>query len=316
MLWGTTYLVTTQLLPADRPMLVSALRALPAALLLLAGVALLAGRLALPQGAWWWRALVLGTLNIGLFFPLLFVSAYRLPGGVAAVLTAVGPFMVAVLAFLVLRELPAGRALAGATIGVGGVALLVLRSSVALDSIGIAAALLATASLALGMVLGRRWGAPTGHQRRLTALLALTAWQLAVGGLLLLPVALLVEGMPPTLTGLNLAGFGFLSMAGTALAYVLWFRGVTGGLGPTRVSILTLLTPVVAAVLGWVVLAERLTAWQIVGALAVLGGVVLGASGGKPIGRPGWARTASEQRPPSPRQPPDQRAPDASPAGR
>ena len=68
MLWGTTYLVTTQLLPADRPMLVSALRALPAALLLLAGVALLAGRLALPQGAWWWRALVLGTLNIGLFF--------------------------------------------------------------------------------------------------------------------------------------------------------------------------------------------------------------------------------------------------------
>lgn len=71
--WGTTYLVTTQLLPEGRPLLLAVMRALPAGLLLL-----LLGR-KLPRGRWWGRAAVLGMLNIGLFFPLTFVGAYRQP---------------------------------------------------------------------------------------------------------------------------------------------------------------------------------------------------------------------------------------------
>jgi probable blue pigment (indigoidine) exporter len=54
-------------------------RALPA------GLALLALRWQLPSGVWWWRIGVLGMLNIGLFFPLLFVAAERVPGGVGGV---------------------------------------------------------------------------------------------------------------------------------------------------------------------------------------------------------------------------------------
>src|SRR5439155_8256978 len=78
MLWGTTYVVTTELLPPHRPLLAALLRALPAGLLLVAITRVL------PRGSWWWRSLVLGTLNIGAFNALLFVGAYRLPGGVAA----------------------------------------------------------------------------------------------------------------------------------------------------------------------------------------------------------------------------------------
>ena len=89
--WGSTYVVTTTLLPDGRPLLAGVLRALPAGLLLLAVTR------RLPQGSWWWRSAVLGTLNIGAFFALLFVSAYRLPGGVAAVLGAVGPLLVLAL---------------------------------------------------------------------------------------------------------------------------------------------------------------------------------------------------------------------------
>ena len=66
--WGSTYAVTTQLLPPDRPLLAATLRALPAGLLLL-----LATR-KLPRGSWWWRAAVLGALNIGVFFALLFLD--------------------------------------------------------------------------------------------------------------------------------------------------------------------------------------------------------------------------------------------------
>ena len=83
--WGTTYWVTAELLPPGHPLWAGLLRALPAGLLLVA----LSGHL--PRGDWWWRAAVLGTLNIGAFFALLFAAAYRLPGGVAATLGAVSP---------------------------------------------------------------------------------------------------------------------------------------------------------------------------------------------------------------------------------
>ncbi|MGW5668842.1 EamA family transporter, partial [Micromonospora sp. NPDC003776] len=101
--WGTTYLVTAELLPAGRPLWSGVLRALPAGLLLFA---LTRHR---PHGGWWWRAAVLGALNIGAFFPLLFVAAYRLPGGTAAVLGAAQPLLVAALGAAVLGQRPGRR---------------------------------------------------------------------------------------------------------------------------------------------------------------------------------------------------------------
>ncbi|WP_084961360.1 EamA family transporter [Thermoactinospora rubra] len=290
-LWDTTYLVTTEFLPPNRPLLAGALRALPAGLLLVSAVAVLAGRSALPRGAWWWRSAVLGTLNIGLFFALLFVAAYSLPGGVAAVLGALGPFVVAAFAFVLLGQHPTRRTLIGAVIGVAGVGLLVLRSNAALDPLGLAAAAGGTITMSLGTVLGRRWGTPAGYAHTPTALLALTGWQLTVGGLLLLPVAFAVEGMPSTLTTTNLAGFGYLSLLGTALAYFLWFRGVTT-LAPARVTMLALLSPVGAAVLGWAVLGQALTVGQLIGAAAVLAAILIGTSSPSP--------SRQEAQPPSP----------------
>ena len=277
-LWGTTYLVTTELLPADRPLLAGTLRALPAGLLLIAVAR------ALPKGAWWWRAAVLGTLNIGLFFALLFVAAYRLPGGVAAVLGALGPFVVAGLAFGLLGQRPAGRVLLAGTAGLAGVALLVLRSHTALDPIGLAAAAGGMVSMSLGTVLGKRWGVPEGFAVRRTALLALTGWQLTFGGLLLAPVALLVEGPPPALGWANLAGFAYLSLAGTAGAYFLWFRGVTT-MAPAQVTLFGLLSPVVAAAAGWAALGQSLSAGQLAGAALVLAAVVAGAGPSFKVGK-------------------------------
>ncbi len=90
--WGLTYLATTEFLPPGRPLLAGAARALPAGLILVA----IARRR--PQGVWWLKAAVLGVLNIGAFFALLFAAAYRLPGGVAATLGAVQPLVAACLA--------------------------------------------------------------------------------------------------------------------------------------------------------------------------------------------------------------------------
>jgi hypothetical protein len=88
------------------------------------------------------------------------------------------------------------------------------------------------------------------------------------------PVALAVEGAPPAaLSGANLAGYAYLALIGAALAYALWFRGIRA-LAATHVTFLGLLSPVVATLLGWLVLGQRLTAWQLLGAAIVLAAVV------------------------------------------
>jgi len=260
-IWGTTYLATTELLPPDRPLLAAVARALPAGLLLLA----LTRRR--PHGVWWWRALVLGALNIGAFFALLFIAAYRLPGGVAAVIIAAQPLLVAGLASRLLGERLTLRTTIAAVAGVAGVGLLVLRADARLDGLGIAAAVGAAVVMATGVVLSKRWPSPA-------SLLATTGWQLTAGGLLLLPVALLVEGAPPaTLTMGNLAGYGYLAIPGAAVAYALWFRGIRA-LSATTVTFLGLLSPLVATTLGWLALNQHLTVAQAVGGLVVLAALV------------------------------------------
>jgi len=260
-IWGTTYLVTTDLLPSGRPLLAAVLRALPAGLLLVA----LAHRL--PHGMWWWRALVLGALNIGAFFALLFIAAYRLPGGVAATILAVQPLLVAGLASRLLGERLTLRTTLAAAAGVAGVGLLVLRADARLDGPGVVAAVGGAIVMATGVVLSKRWSSPA-------PLLATTGWQLVAGGLLLLPVTLLVEGSPPaTLSTANLAGYGYLTIIGSVLAYPLWFRGIRA-LAPTEVTFLGLLSPLVATTLGWLALGQELTTAQLVGGLVVLAALV------------------------------------------
>ncbi|NYF55153.1 putative blue pigment (indigoidine) exporter [Micromonospora purpureochromogenes] len=261
--WGTTYLVTSELLPPDRPLWSGALRALPAGLLLLA----LTRRR--PHGSWWWRAALLSALNIGAFFPLLFLAAYRLPGGTAAVLGAAQPLLVAGLTVLVLRDRPHRLALLAAVAAPLGVALVVLRPDAGTDPLGVAAGLAGTAAMATGLVLTRRWGRPAG-----ISTLAATSWQLTAGGLLVTPVAVAVEGAPPAPDGPALLGYAWLGLVGTALAYVLWFRGAAR-LPLTQVSVLGALSPLTAAALGWLVLDQALSPTQLTGfALAVAAMVV------------------------------------------
>jgi probable blue pigment (indigoidine) exporter len=259
--WGTTYLVTSELLPDDRPLLAGALRALPA------GVTLaIVGRVA-PTGIWWWRSFVLGTLNIGAFFALLFTAAYRLPGGVAAALGGIQPLVAAGLAALLLRERPQPVVLAASVAAVVGVALVTLRATAHLDGWGVAAALGGAASMATGVVLTKRWGQPV-------PLLTFTSWQLIAGGIILLPLALVTEDLPATITWRNVAGYAWLATAGGAIAYSLWFRGIAR-LPVASTSLLGTLSPVTAALLGWTVAGQSLSQPQILGIVLVIGSVVV-----------------------------------------
>ncbi|WP_432157882.1 EamA family transporter [Streptomyces sp. bgisy153] len=274
--WGTTYAVTTELLPAGHPLFAALMRALPAGL-----VALAVARV-LPRGAWWWKAAVLGVLNIGALFPLLFIAAERLPGGVAATLSATQPLLVAGLAVLVLRDRPTAWRWAWGVTGVAGVGLVVLGPQARMDGVGVLAGLGGTAAMAGGVVLTKRWGRPAG-----VGPLTLAAWQLTAGGLVLLPLTVLVEGAPPGVDAGAAGGYLWLGSMGGLIAYTVWFRGI-GRLPVGASAPLVLLSPLVATVVG-VGLGETLNAAQAVG--FVLASAALVAAQFDPPKRLGIPRT-------------------------
>ena len=256
-LWGTTYLTTTLFLPQDRPLLAATVRAL------LAGVLLLALCRRWPRGEWWWKSWVLGILNIGAFFAFLFIAAYRLPGGVAAIVGGLQPLIVAILSSRVLQERLTARVVLAGTSGLLGVCLIVLQAQSRLDAVGLAAAIGGTLSMASGIVLTKKWGQPASP-------LTTTAWQLITGGLFLLILMIAIEGLPTTpLTLPNIMGFSYLSVVGTAFAYVVWFRGIAL-LPASTTAFLGLLSPVVALLLGWMIAGEDLAPLQVTGVAIVL----------------------------------------------
>jgi len=276
--WGTTYLVTETFLPPDRPLFAAAARALPA------GLVLLAFRHRLPRGDWWWKAAFLGLCNIGLFFPLVFLAAYQLPGGLAATVQAMSPLAVMAIALPALGERPGARRVLAGLVGIVGVGLLVLRAGSQISTVGLLAAIGSVLVSALGFVLVKRWPSPAD-------MLTTISWQLVAGGLALVPVALLVEGPPPALSAANLGGLLWLTTMGTAVAYYCWFRGLVR-MPAGAVSLVGLVNPVVGTLLG-VLFAGELFGWaQAFGMVLVLGGVVAGQRLGTRHARNNWSRTA------------------------
>ena len=260
--WGATYYVTRHALPEGYPLYGAVLRALPA------GLVLLALRRELPRGEWWWRSLVLGTLNMGAFFALVYVAGQLLPTSVAATIMATSSVVMMLFGWLLLRERPRAMALLGAGAGVVGVVLMLSGGGGEVDVRGVAASIAAMIISSVGFVLTRRWGSST-H------VLSATSWQLLAGGLTMLPFALLVEGAPPPMTPSMLAGFAYVSLVATAVAYVAWFAGLKH-LPAGSVGLVGLLNPVTGVLLGTLIAQEALGRGQVAGLVLVLAGILVG----------------------------------------
>ncbi|MFI6172146.1 EamA family transporter [Nocardia sp. NPDC051052] len=261
--WGTTYLAATEWLPPDRPLLAATVRALPAGLILLAFAP------AVPRGIWLWRTLVLGTLNIGAFFYLLFVATFHLPGGIIAVIMSMQPMFVLISAAVVLKDKIRVTHVVACVLGSAGAMLLVFKGTVVLDAVGVVAALSGAICMAAGITLTKRWGRPDG-----VGLITFTGWQLVAGGLVLLPFLLSVEGLPASVTGINIIGFAYFISMGAVISYSIWFHGIAR-LPALSVAFLSLGSPIVATILGYVFLHQTLSVLQLVGILVIISAALL-----------------------------------------
>lgn len=262
--WGTTYAVTTELLPPGRPMTAAVIRAG------VAGLVLLAVAPGLPPIGWRVRVAVLGVLNVGAFFPLLFVSAYRLPGGLAAVVGSLQPLVVAAAVTMLGWGRPPRLQVLLAVAAAGGVTLMTVTSGSDVDLLGLVAAVAGTTSMAFGILLSSRWGRPPGVRP-----LTITAWQLVVGAVVVVPFVPLLDSGSMHVDVAALLGYGWLALVGGALAYGVWLEGARR-LPPTSTSLLSMLSPLVAAALGWVVLGEELSPVQTAGLGLALGAAAAG----------------------------------------
>jgi probable blue pigment (indigoidine) exporter len=260
--WGSTYFVTREFLPADAPLWGGALRAVPA------GLVLLAIRPRMPRGAWWWRALVLGVLNVGVFFALVYLAAQLLPTSLASTVMATSPVVMMLFAWMLAGERLRALPVAGAIVGIVGVVLLLTTDATSVDPLGVAVSVAAMVLSSLGFILAKRW-------RDGSDVVAVTAWQFLAGGLLLVPAALLFEGVPPELDAPALAGFAYVSLFATAVAFAAWFTGLAH-LPAGTVGLVGLLNPVTGVLLGTLIAGEVLGVAQFAGLVLVLAGILLG----------------------------------------
>ncbi len=251
-------------------------RALPAGLLLL----LVRPRLPpLP----WGKQCLLAFCNIAAFFALLFVAAFRLPGAVAGTLGATLPLVLMLLAWLQDGVRPTLKWLLLGLMGLGGV-LLLLNPSANLDPVGVTCALLATLLIGQSSRWMQRWP--------VSDLLALTAWQLLLGGLMLIPFAWWLAGPMPMPQPASAPGLLWLILFNTALAYWAWLWGLKRH-GPEVMGMLALTNPMVAVSCGVLMVGETLDARQWLGIGVILLSLFLMKLPARPFFKRWQARRAS-----------------------
>ncbi|MFD7130618.1 DMT family transporter [Streptomyces sp. NPDC059894] len=214
------------------------------------------------------REVLLAGCGLALYQTAYFAAVQQVGLTVATVVTlGTGPVLVALGSRLLLDE-PVGIAgVCAAVCGVAGLVLLVCGADRAVGpapAFGLVLAVVSASGYAGVTLLGRA----AGLRRRGSRLTGLVL-NFAVGTLCLLPVAL-AEGLLPRAEGLGwtAVSIGYLGLVPTALAYGLFFAGLEV-LSATTVSVVALIEPLTAAIIGVLVLQERLT-WGITSGSALV----------------------------------------------
>ena len=233
--------------------------------LALGAVALASGISLRVPAAHWPRLVVAGILSIAAFNILLAFAQLMAPTSRAAILTFTMPVWATLMAWPVLGERFDRPRLIGLGLGIAGLLCLGLPLIRAGQlSPGLALALLASLSWALGTIVTKRWpvGAPT---------LTIAAWQLLIGGAAAGIGMLVFEGLPvpKALSPPVAVALTFHILGAQALAYFLWFT-VIARLPAGIASLGTLMVPAVGALGSVLLLGERPAASDWLGLVLVV----------------------------------------------
>lgn len=223
----------------------------------------------LPHRKDWTRIVIAGCLGQAAPALLFAMAEQRISSSLTGMLMSAIPMVTAVLAGLVTRQLPSRTRVVGLSIGFIGIGLLSLPAlrGEGTEVVGVAMVLLAV----LGYSSASMIYAPL--QQRYGAL-AVVMWTLAVAAVVLLPFG--IAGLDDSsFELLPVVAVVVLGVVGTGIARSLMVAAI-GKLGSVRASIIAYLVPIVALVLGVIVLDESVAAVQVAGAaIAIMGGYLI-----------------------------------------
>jgi drug/metabolite transporter (DMT)-like permease len=276
LIWGTTYLAIRISLESIPPLLMAAIRWIVAGGVLIAILALRGERL--PRRPAWPSLALLGVLLLGFGNGGVVWAEQTVPSGLTAVLVATSPFwMVGMDALMADGERLTIRRVLGLVVGFAGIVMLVWpeihvgeggRAFLG----GVIAAQVACVGWAIGSSYARHRG--RGHAKD-ENVLATAAFEMLFGGLFLLAAGLAMH---------ETARLAFTPRTAGALAYLIVF-GAIGGftayayalkhLPVATVSLYAYINPIIAVILGTVVLNEPFNARMAVAAAIVLAGMAL-----------------------------------------
>jgi drug/metabolite transporter (DMT)-like permease len=273
LIWGSTYLAIRVALETLPPFLMAGCR------FLVAGTVLYTwGRAQgdpAPARGHWGAAMLLGALFLLLGNGGVVWAEQRVPSGLAALLVAVTPAWTTLFEWRRDGVAPSVWTVAGLLAGLAGVALLVapadLASGGAVDPAGAAACLLSSVSWSLASVLSSRLSVPRSPA-------IASSMQMLAGGALLAAAGLATgEAGRVSLHAASprsVAAVTYLVVFGSLVAFTAftWLLRVTSA---SRVATCAYVNPVVAVLLGWALLGERLTPRTLVAAAVIVGGVVV-----------------------------------------
>ncbi len=272
LIWGSTWAAIRIGLQGIPPFTGIALRfALASAALLAVAFAIRIplGRNRLERRLW----LVNTVLTFSLSYGIVYWSEQYVPSGLAAILFATFPLLVALFAHL---SLPAERLnvrrVAGVLVGFGGLAVIFSEDLSALGGPRVAFAsgvmLGSPVVSALATVAVKRWGKGV-HP------LSLSAVPMGMAALAMGTVALFTErGLPISFDASSMGALLYLAVFGSAVSFSLWYWLLSHA-SATRVSLISYLNPVVAVAIGILFLHETLTFQILAGSALVVAGVAL-----------------------------------------
>lgn len=262
------------------------LRTLLAAVVLVSVLAVMRPRELRPGWPALVRLAILGLFGIGLLQWSYFNHLQRLPVAVGMTIQYMAPVAVAVLARFVFGEAVRRRVWLALGLTLAGVALMLGVAepiSLALDPIGLAFAIGAMVALTIYYLMGERSLALVSPLATQTWMIVFAAalWQVVTPiwtfDWTVLGAPISVPGATPDRTMPLWVPLTFLVLAGTVAAYLLVMVGIKR-IGATRAGLLGMAEPVIVAVLGWLLLGEMLTGWQMAGVGIAVSGMALAAT--------------------------------------
>jgi drug/metabolite transporter (DMT)-like permease len=268
--WGSSFLWIALALPMLAPSWLTIIRLVLGSAVLLA-ICRIRGY-PLPRGRATWTHLAVAGLisNVAPYY--LFAVGERLTSSAyAGILNGTTPLWTAVILLALTRQAPPRLQVGGLALGFFGTVLIFepWRQTGAGSIAGVTACLVAAALYGLSYVYMARYVTPQPYNT-----ITLAAGQLATAAVLSLALLPLDGGTVHTPTTTAVVAVLILGIAGTGLAYVLNYALLTAE-GPTATSLVAYLIPVVAAILGVLILGDQLPPLAGIGALLVLGGVAL-----------------------------------------